>query len=291
MVGDCGLCHTKGVTLKDSHLIPRALYKLFRDERFPDPSPVLISEGKSLLSNRQAADCFLCDVCEDRFNKYGEAWVLANCWRDEQTFKLRDALLATRPHPKSSSDTKIFVSAAAPGVEPDKLAYFAASVFWRRAARSWEIGTLAVRRLRFDRYEEAFRLYLLGRARWPRDAVMFINVSAGMETMRNAVVEFPARISRNGSYIYRLRIPGITFMLMLGSRFRQYVNLCAVHNVERPIYMAEDLDKWNFKDVMREYANSPRVGKLTQRTQGPAVAPPNWSDEDIRRLLPPKRKK
>jgi hypothetical protein len=72
MDGDCGLCQAIGVELLDSHYVPRSLYKLIRDPRFPNPHPVLIGGGASRISSRQASDYFLCADCEDRFSKRGE---------------------------------------------------------------------------------------------------------------------------------------------------------------------------------------------------------------------------
>jgi hypothetical protein len=290
VVGRCGLCRTDDVELLDSHYVPRSLYKLVRDVRFQNPHPVLIGGGKSRISSRQASDYFLCADCEDRFSKRGETWVLGNCWRDEKTFKLRDALLASQPYPRSTRDTKIYLGAHTPRVDPDKLLYFGASVYWRGAARSWQVDRLKVPQLPFGRYEEQFRLLLLDQGPWPDKAVMYIFVGADMEAMRNNVVQMPAKISTNGSYIYRFRIPGITYLLLLGERFKKYRSMCAYHSEGRPIYIMEANDQWNFQDAMREYASSPRTGTLKDREEGPDTTPLKWPEEVLRRLLPPPRK-
>ena len=291
MIGHCGLCHGQGVTLIDSHYVPRSLYKLIRDPRFKNPHPVLIGGGKSRISSRQASDYFLCADCEDRFNKRGEAWVLKNCWRDETTFKLRDALLATKPLDGSTSDTRIYLGEHTPGVDPDKLAYFGASVYWRGAARAWELDGLKVPRLPFNKYEELFRLFLFDQGPWPDKAVMYIFVGADMESMRNNIVQLPAKISTNGSYIYRFRIPGITYLLLLGERFKKYRSMCTDHAKGRPIYIMDANDQWNFQDAMREYADSPRQGTLKDRLEGPDATPLKWPEAVLRRLLPPPRRK
>jgi hypothetical protein len=135
---------------------------------------VLIGGGKSRISSRQASDYLLCADCEDRFNKRGETWVLKICWRDEKTFKLRDALLATKPLDGSTSDTRIYLGEHVPDVDPDKLAYFGTSVYWRGAARAWELDGLKVPRLPFNKYEALFRLFLLDQGPWPDKAVMYI---------------------------------------------------------------------------------------------------------------------
>jgi hypothetical protein len=74
----------------------------------------------------------LCAVCEDRFNKNGESRVLKYCFRGGpmNRFRLRDLLIATPPI-NSSAAGDVLGTAAAPEIQRDKIAYFAASVFWR----------------------------------------------------------------------------------------------------------------------------------------------------------------
>jgi hypothetical protein len=137
-------------------------------------SSVLIGGGESRISSRQASDYFLCADCEKRFSKRGETWVLGNCWRDEKTFKLRDALLASQPYPGSTRDTKIYLGAHTPGVDPGKLLYFGTSVYWRGAARLWQVDRLRVPQLPFGRYEEQFRLFLLDQGPWRQGGDVYL---------------------------------------------------------------------------------------------------------------------
>ncbi len=136
-IGTCRLCQLQNVELRDSHFMSAGFYKIARDESRSNPNPVLVSEDVSMISSEQAKDYLLCAECEDRFNKGGEDWVLKNCWHNETEFPLRSALVASQPSPLSSPDFTIFEGAAVPGAEPDKLVYFAASIFWRAAAHDW----------------------------------------------------------------------------------------------------------------------------------------------------------
>ena len=125
--------------------------------------------------------------------------MLANCWRDEKTFKLRGALLASKPLDGSTADTKIYLGEHIPGVDPDKLAYFGASVFWRGAARAWKIDQVKVPRLPSNRYEELFRLFLLdkGPERILRQLVKppsKTENACSIETLRRGSAENPFRI-------------------------------------------------------------------------------------------------
>jgi hypothetical protein len=125
------------VDLRDSHFISSGFYKLARDGTRANPNPVLVSESVSIVSSDQATDYLLCTECEGRFNAGGEDWILKNCWHSESEFMLRAALLATTPSPLSTPGFTIFEGVAAAANEPDKLAYFAASIFWRGAAHDW----------------------------------------------------------------------------------------------------------------------------------------------------------
>jgi hypothetical protein len=44
----------------------------------------------------------------------------------------------------------------------------------------------------------------------------------------------PAKISTNGSYISRFRIPGITYLLLLGERFKEYRSMSPITQEGRP---------------------------------------------------------
>lgn len=271
--------------------MPRALYKLARDGRHKNPHPVVIGGGKAALSSKQASDYFLCRGCEDLFSNNGESWVLGHCWRDEQTFRLRDRLLQTKPVVGSDADTKLFLMDSVPGVDADKIIYFAASVFWRGAARSWTVGDREYPQLRFGSYEERFRQFLLGKAPFPADAPMLIFVGGSMSEIENNISAFPRLIATNGAAIYRFRIPGLTFILSLGSYMDELMHSSSVHVRNRPIYIMKENDQWNFQSFAEEYAESERVGPLKERTDGPTAAPPRWSADEIRKLLPPPRNK
>jgi len=52
------------------------------------------------------------------------------------------------------------------GVDPDQLAYFGASIFWRASCHGWNYED----RTTLGAYEEPFRRFLLGEAPWPEKA-------------------------------------------------------------------------------------------------------------------------
>jgi hypothetical protein len=115
---------------------------------------------------KQIHEYLLCDECEERFNSGGERWVLANALHSSGSFNLRDAFRAAKPF--VTLEGSIAYSGHTPGVDLDKLVYFAASIFWRTSVGKW---TLAERWFgregKIDlcpRYIEELHLYLLFRS-------------------------------------------------------------------------------------------------------------------------------
>ena len=246
--GSCRLCLTPNVELRNSHFMSAGFYKLARDESRSNPNPVLVSEQVSLLSSEQAKDYLLCAECEDRFNLGGEAWVLGNCWHSESDFPLREALLATTPSPLSSPDFTIFKGAGAAGVEPDKLSYFGSSIFWRGASHDWVFMRRNPKRLELGPYEEPLRRFLVGDP-FPKDIVLIVSVTSGMERIRNMLMVLPFIKSRDAGFRqYRFTIPGITFQLFVGKEMPAELRRLSIQEPERHILMTPDVDELNMSD-------------------------------------------
>src|SRR3989304_5165932 len=96
-VAPCGLCLERR-KLRQSHLLPAALYKLSRDPTAEtDPNPVLITRKKAITSSSQVSSYFLCGSCEQRFSDNGERPVVAQCARPGGQFRLRELLQTASP--------------------------------------------------------------------------------------------------------------------------------------------------------------------------------------------------
>jgi len=67
-IGECRLCE-KTRELRDSHLMPKALYKITRKaaeaDKQPNSNPVVITPAVALQTTKQVSDYLLCDQCED----------------------------------------------------------------------------------------------------------------------------------------------------------------------------------------------------------------------------------
>src|SRR5215467_4303696 len=69
--GDCKLCLSKSVDLRDSHFLPRSFYALMRTD---DHAPVYISKESMYSSTKQVKDYVFCGDCEQAFGR-AEAWI------------------------------------------------------------------------------------------------------------------------------------------------------------------------------------------------------------------------
>ena len=134
--GTCRLCR-KERELKDSHLIPKAYYRLMRMRGAKNPNPVVVSPGVAYQTSRQVMDYLLCDECEGRFNKRGEDWVLWNAWRGENRVLILDALSAAQPAGAGPNGFRAFKGSEIAGLDVQKLIYYGTSVFWRAALHDW----------------------------------------------------------------------------------------------------------------------------------------------------------
>src|SRR5450432_1945048 len=138
-IGICKLC-LKRRNLRDSHFIPKAMFKYVRDANmragWKNPDPILIVKTVTSHTSKQVSHYVLCDQCENRFNKNGENWMLEQVWK-ETSFRLLDRLNVA--HPLFPMQGAQAFSGPSVGLEMDKLGYFALSVFWRAAVRIWTL--------------------------------------------------------------------------------------------------------------------------------------------------------
>jgi len=208
----CGLCRSEA-DLVESHLIPRAFYKLARTPERTNPNPVVVYKGKAKTTSKQVKEHFLCSVCEDRFNKGGENFTLKWCSRGSSGFKLGE-VAEELPTIGETDHLQIKGLGANEAELAGKLGYFAASVFWRASARSWHYQGRTILPISLGPYENEFREYLLGKSAYPEHAELFIHVSsdqpAGNWTFS------PSKSIQSGKTRHKFCVPGIIFTLYVG---------------------------------------------------------------------------
>lgn len=115
-----------------------------------------------------------------------------------------------------------------PQIETSKLVYFAASVFWKGAARRWSAVDHAMQ-LAFGANQERFRQFLLGEASFPDRAALIINVSGDPAPHIAAIYPYGGGRTK-GTRQYRFAIPGMAFWLHFGQIPDALRMLCAHHS-------------------------------------------------------------
>jgi hypothetical protein len=249
--GQCRLClETKA--LRDSHLIPAAFYRLLRTPGKKNPNPIVVNPNFQGRTSEQVRGRLLCGTCEDRFNLAGEDWVLRNCWRSRTQFRLRGALLAATPI-RSNPPYEGFAGASIPGVDVDKLAYFAASIFWRGCLHGWRGARGHVQDpLMLGRYAHELRLFLLGERGFPADVVLVTALGVSMEVARTGVVIHPWTKERHphmGYEHHRFVVPGICIDMFTGHGIpTHWHELCIVHSPNRLVHRSAVVDEWIAED-------------------------------------------
>lgn len=227
--GQCGLCR-RTKKLQDSHLLPAAAYKLSRIESRSDPNPVVITKGRSFTTSRQVSAYFLCNECEDKFSRNGERYVLKHCARPSGEFRLREIL--EKEHPVCvDSRFKVYDVKGLLGRRVEQYVYFAASVFWRASAHSWKMEDRHLNLISLGaKYQEQFRLYLLGKTGFPANARIFVHVWGDKEIDSTTI--FPCTFRVKGVWRHKFCIPGLTFILFLSNDVPKKHDLAALNSAK-----------------------------------------------------------
>jgi hypothetical protein len=176
-----------------------------------NPNPVAIRPGVAVASSDEVRQHFLCLECERRLNDGGERWVIANCYQADGKFPLYDNIITRPPLPVSPIVT-LYESRGVPGIEPEQLGFFAASILWRAGATDWRNKRSP--RIELGPYEDSLRQYLLGRTPFPKDAALRVILPTPALARLIATLPMPDRV--DGVRSYKVFIPGIAFTMILG---------------------------------------------------------------------------
>jgi hypothetical protein len=246
--GTCSLC-LKTRELRESHFLPKALYRLILARGNRNPHPVrLTSKGREQTAF-QATHHLLCADCETRFDQNGENWVMKHCYRGRGVFRLRSILEATAAL-EASANFQVYSASSAPTVNVEQLAYFCTSVLWRAAVRDWCIENRKYEAISLgERYQEQIRRYLLGEGGFPVNAALCVVLSR----LKNPhlTFSFPDTIRVESGYCHRLHIPGIDFLMTIGKRLDEERLTCIVHSPIHPVCVCNEGDARGQREVLK----------------------------------------
>jgi len=247
----CRLCLERK-PLQKSHLLPKALFRLLRTQSTKNADPVWFSRKAAWTSSTQLADELLCSDCEQLFHKNGEDWVLRQCYRGKGRFHLRQMIAGIRPVVFPISQAKLIPTRLVPGMEIEKLAYFASSVIWRAGVHKWVIDRHELKPIdiRDDQLEE-LRQFLLQKRAFPADTYLWISVSEPADSPLALTVFPPYGGFHDGHYSFRFLIPGIMFALFMGCFVPPIVPLlCSVRTNDRLVHLTANIENMAFQYAM-----------------------------------------
>jgi hypothetical protein len=205
-------------------------------------APFVMSQRWVGQTSKQAKQNLLCKICEDRLNKNGESWVIANCYNPQDgTFPLRDLILPAKALLAGTKGGACDVSQVA-GVNIEKLVYFAASVFWRAAVRSWRLGKETYPKLPMNKDDiEQLRVFLLGKTAFPVNAASILYVSPS--AIPPLSVGYPERVAQESPAYYRFYVLGLWFLLVMGENLSEDTRkMCILRSPVHPIALYIDGD-------------------------------------------------
>src|SRR5713101_2791769 len=265
-VGACGLCREQRA-LQDSHFFPAALYKILRDPDRPNPNPVTVTPNHAGTTSRQVSAYFLCRDCEQLFSRNGEQYVVSQC-AQRGRFPLRELLQTLKPIVVGPPGTAAYDVGVILGKQAEEYLYFAASIFWRAAARSWgkhmrqfSLGT---------KYQEQFRLYLLGESEWPQNARLMIHVSSG--ELLDFIMD-PVSVRIGAIHRHKFYIPGVLFILFVGATVPRDHDNGAVNSSAGRFMGLLPFEKDSlfegFREVAREALRNPKTLRPGASLTGP----------------------
>jgi hypothetical protein len=207
----CALCGQLR-KLHESHLLPKALYRLLRDSNTANDNPVLISAQITMQKSFQLKQPLLCTACERRFSENGENYVIP-LLRQRSGFPLLDRL-SRAPPLYVRQDHAAFICPAA-GLDGEKIAYFGLSILWRAAVRPWRTFDNRTMSVELEsRKMESIRSYLAGETPFPKDAAVIATVATDFVTQQMCMV--PGRIPENTMYLaYGLLTKGLYYRFIL----------------------------------------------------------------------------
>jgi len=231
--GNCKLCLSEA-ELQDSHLLPRAIYKLFRSDKSPNPNPILVTSQNVLQTSDRIKAHLLCSQCEELLNAKGERWTLPLLAKPNGKFPFFDLLLQ-RPPDCYVDRTAAFAASRNANIDVGSLSHFAIGVFWKASVHDWTKNN-GNEQIRLGPYGELLRSYLLadGALRLPDGIALTVAV---LPPPVKTILAYSPLVGDKQEMIrtFRFYVPGFLFALSVGRSLEP--ETCFVGNPLHPILL------------------------------------------------------
>jgi hypothetical protein len=218
--------------LRDSHLMPRSLYKKSRGSGTKgNQDPFLVTKDAQKQSSYQITDYVFCGDCEHLLNVNGEHYVLSLVARQNLDFPLLNLLQAAATVKHAYGET--YSAADTPTIDRDKIAYFGISVFWRASIHAWELED--GEKVKIDlaaTYNEELRQYLMGITPIPKNASLQLVVCS--DPLNRGLFFAPAENQKIKDRTFIFVARGMQFYFRVSNTLRDFEKrLSIVNTVER----------------------------------------------------------
>jgi hypothetical protein len=258
VIDQCKLClQTK--ELRDSHLLPSAVWRLLNEPNHELRHPITMTEKVALTTSRQLHDCVLCNDCEQRLNRNGERYAISQM-RGRRVFPLLERLRIAQCI-ASYGNVRVY-NGAAIGVDTEKLAYFAVSVVWRAGAYKWRNLYSDKRTYSIDvgPFLEPMRQYLLGTGQFPADLTVNVQVATDAHSQGSAYT--PSLATGTPCRIFGFLTCGLHFAVAMDTPLPpQYLEMCC-HNSPAKVIFEKNLLGQSMRAFNRLYATTRVAGQL-----------------------------
>jgi hypothetical protein len=233
--GICNLCLSEQ-QLQKSHYLPRALYRLCRQN---SRNPIVATPTVVEFSQKQMWKPLLCKECENLLSKCGEKYTLDLVHRGDR-FSLLERLKLAIPIGESGNTPTY--SGLQLGIKTDKLGYFALSLLWRGAQGPWRTIEGHTTEVSLGQYEEPIRQYLHGDSAWPANIAIVTTVCTDRGSQEWILPPwqnssgFSAEKFMGIDQCIQLLVRGIWFHVLLGKIPEQITDWCCVKSPQKTLF-------------------------------------------------------
>lgn len=261
-VGYCPLCQFGGKELVDSHFFPAASYKPVYGKDLSVNEPMIVTNKRVIQSSRQITAHAFCSDCEDRFNKGGESWVIGKLATLSE-FPLREMVLKSPPI-HDEPDFKAFSCGRIPELRSEKIIHFAVGMFWKAAARTWNMVDGSVPQLELGPYEEPIRKFVHGSGPFPRHLCLIVFLDS--KTPPVIALTPPQRFAHEQCHLFGFYINGAQCWLCVGkSAPACFQASCIATGRDHAIFVLPDAGKSMFA-IVKEAAKTSVPSRGVMRT-------------------------
>lgn len=248
-VGTCALCQQTR-QLEISHIIPKGCYSRLRNGA---SFTVNVVKRNAFGSQKQMQVRLLCRDCESLFDKNGERYFFQNCLQNDGSFSTfqRGVNHVAEVVPIGDQSSGYW-PAAAIETSHEKVAYFAASLFWRTWAAKDKIPQDRISLDLSPELVEGLRDFLLGKTETVAHGALTVHLvgrlPAEMMDLRYTF-SLPQEITRHamgeGVRFYNSECLGFVFILLSAPEpMLTYARTnCILSNESHPIFVGPSIQQ------------------------------------------------